>query len=353
MEAYRQQLLLSEGTSPAEGFEQRWKKLATSWASQQAPIRITGIDPKNHKKISFEVLDENLLESIINFDSRLSEKDRVTGKQEFSIKYSWEFWAQAREPSTKEVVRSTNAKASSEQFHCLDYFESTRLTRSNSIILQDRMSDSSKRYRFSYIERHMSGGHLFEQHHTVEVSIPQKLVNNWMQVDGNVVVRLLKPQSEQAIQSTIYVISHNRADKAKLEYTDMGNKSGSVQYRQIVVVQPNNYENYVARWGRTHIIVRLPEVSGAGVRVEAGGCGYARNQIQHIAKQLEPNSQTIFMLDDNVRFIFQTIDFRSYIGTNSPWKMKDYHSNEQACSKYLKQWKTSYLELLLVLLRKI
>jgi hypothetical protein len=299
---YREELILAEGTSSTNGYEELWRGMMEVWNQfgGQTPISIVRTDQSN-QNIVYRVNNPELLEQIINFDARLNRNEaEVTTEQiSFQMKHSWEFWSMAKKSGQQLVHKSER----SNDYFCMNHLEAIRCVFQEntleSLSIKNRTSPRVLKTRLCYIEKYLHGNAYRQHNHTIEASIPEKFVNNWVLLRNGNLDSIIMPTSEPAIKSTIYVLSHNRADRAKLEYGNLGNNT-LVDYRQIIVVQPNDFNSYVATWGRTHIILKLPEKSALGVTVQAGGCGYARNQIQHIAKQLEPRSETMFMLDDNV-----------------------------------------------------
>jgi hypothetical protein len=143
----------------------------------------------------------------------------------------------------------------------------------------------------------------------VLISIPNDK-RDWFIINNNTVTSLKRDfeNVQNAIKYCIFVPSHNRPTRARLEYETMGS-STDLQYRQIIVVQPNgddgegDFFNYQSEWGNRKVIICLPKVNIAGVHVKEGAVGFARNQIQHIANFFK--LPAIFMLDDNILFFPQ------------------------------------------------
>jgi superfamily II DNA or RNA helicase len=101
------------------------------------------------------------------------------------------------------------------------------------------------------------------------------------------------------VKHWIFTPSHNRASKARLDYSAPNLKSS---YTQVIVVRSGiQFEQYQQVWGSTHIIMALPLYFGAGN--DSNGVGFARRIIMAVADKL--NMKRIWLVDDNVHSFYQ------------------------------------------------
>ena len=103
-----------------------------------------------------------------------------------------------------------------------------------------------------------------------------------------------------AINYWIFHPSHRDPKKCTLNYQHIMVESGKkVHYIQAVVVQKGNYFAYKQYWGKTHMIIQLPDtLPGCSTTAQSGGVGSARLFIQKLAYCLK--MEYVFVYDDNV-----------------------------------------------------
>lgn len=129
----------------------------------------------------------------------------------------------------------------------------------------------------------------------------------------------LNNPDENGVRFWIFNPSYKRSTKALLNYRHVmvsDDQKLEISYIQAIVVRSCEFEVYVKYWGRTHMIVQLPDslklptelkqATGLDTADQQGGVGYSRLFIQLFAAALKLDF--VFMLDDNIPY-FAEIDF--------------------------------------------
>ncbi|CAH1802279.1 unnamed protein product [Owenia fusiformis] len=121
------------------------------------------------------------------------------------------------------------------------------------------------------------------------------------------------PKTGNELESWIFTPTYGRATTGSVNLckTMRLTKGTSCEFIHVLVVKPEEYEEYCLNWRTTHAILKLPETM-EGADVHEGGVGYSRRFIQLFAEKF--NLDTIFMIDDNFAAFKEVREARDQLG---------------------------------------
>ena len=133
------------------------------------------------------------------------------------------------------------------------------------------------------------------------------------------------------LKSWIFTPTHGRAGTGNLNLTHSmvcPELKSFMSYVHVLVVRPDQFEDYCRIWGSSHVIMELPTLVQEwyhqgyeeNCTAEAGKIGYARRFIQAFAETYDLH--TIFMLDDNIPYFYELVtckkdDGKEYIARDA------------------------------------
>jgi hypothetical protein len=322
-EDYKMLLLDREGPSYTAKYKESLARIQYNW--QHIPSKLDWSSKflmGGSIEYTFSMDNENVrnaVKRIVNYDQRVGDQtiDILLDAKKLNSIAPWQFWSKSKGNAEKEAIKAQQYKmvkdiqtVSSDQmeqdnlmlknYHCMNIHERNKtITKNCSLVsefelqhMKNHTGSEAKLYYLKFCENPNN------KIHEVPISVPD--LCGWFTTHGNQITGTnnLLGDKQTMLQSCIFVLSYGRVHNAKLEYGNMGHDK-AIQYQQIIVVRDGSeFDQYRNVWGQSHVILALPQVSASNVHVSHGGCGFARNMIQHVAATLKMNFIT--MLDDNV-----------------------------------------------------